>query len=153
MWTGQQNHWLTQTLLKTLPCRTPLKAVTIEVFWSAWIKYQLIFIVRNSSCGEVMFSQLLSWGGMHGGGHVWWGGPCVAGLACVVGAMRGRRDGHCSGRCASYWSVFLYFDEYYLTRLELESLGTKINYSWIQKVRETRVNFLWDLAMRRASKV
>ena len=39
-------------------------------------------------------------------------GPCVAG-ACVAGAcmaegMRGRRDGHCSGRYASYWNAFLF---------------------------------------------
>ena len=39
-------------------------------------------------------------GGMHGGdvhdrGHAWQGG------------MRGRRDGHCSRRYASYWNAFL----------------------------------------------
>ena len=36
-------------------------------------------------------------GGMHGQGS------CVAG-----GGVRGRRDGHCSGRYASYWNAFLF---------------------------------------------
>ena len=48
--------------------------------------------------------------GVHGGGgawqeHAWWGYVCVAGGgACMVGegGMCGRRDGHCSGRYASY---------------------------------------------------
>ena len=30
---------------------------------------------------------------------------CVAG-ACMAGGMHGRRDGHCSGRYASYWNAF-----------------------------------------------
>ena len=42
-------------------------------------------------------------------------GACVAGGVCGKGSMhgkggrglRGRRDGHCSGRSASYWNVFL----------------------------------------------
>ena len=77
-------------------------------------------------------------GGMHGGGHVWWGhashGACVEG-ACMAGGMhdrrhmwqggmcgrghvweggmRGRRDSHCSGRYVSYWNVFL-LDIYFL---------------------------------------
>ena len=51
-----------------------------------------------------------------GGGHMWQkggvcgkgdmhgrGGTCVAG-----GGMHGRRDGHCSGRYASYWNAFLF---------------------------------------------
>ena len=44
-------------------------------------------------------------GGMCGRGacmvgeHVWQG-------ACVAGGMHGRRDGHCSGRYASYWNAF-----------------------------------------------
>ena len=48
-------------------------------------------------------------GGMHdrgacvaGGGHVWLGGG-----ACVAGDMRSKRDGHCSGRYASYWNALL----------------------------------------------
>ena len=31
-------------------------------------------------------------------------GACVAG----GGGVRGRRDGHCSGRYASYWNAFLF---------------------------------------------
>ena len=39
-------------------------------------------------------------GDMHGG-DAWQEG------VCMVGGMRGRRDGHCSGRYASYWNAFL----------------------------------------------
>ena len=39
-------------------------------------------------------------GGMHGRGHVWQEGVHDRGV-------RGRRDGHCSGRYASYWNPFL----------------------------------------------
>ena len=71
-------------------------------------------------------------GGMGGKGacmareHVWQG-ACMAGVcrtrvgggmcgkeACVAGGhawqggMRGRRDGHCSGRYASSWNTFLF---------------------------------------------
>ena len=34
-------------------------------------------------------------------GHAWWG-ACMAG-----GSVRGRRDGHCSRRYASYWNAFM----------------------------------------------
>ena len=44
-------------------------------------------------CGE---------GGMHSKrGHAWQRG------AYSAGGMRGRRDGQCSGRYASYWNAFL----------------------------------------------
>ena len=33
-------------------------------------------------------------------------GACMAG----VGGVHGRRDGHCSGRYASYWNAFLLND-------------------------------------------
>ena len=33
------------------------------------------------------------------GGHPWHGGG--------EGGLRGRRDGHCSGRYTSYWNAFL----------------------------------------------
>ena len=43
-------------------------------------------------------------------------GACVAGGghgrrgACMTrGGVRGRRDGHCSGRCVSYWNAFLLY--------------------------------------------
>ena len=57
-----------------------------------------------------------------GRGHAWQGeGVCMAGgmrELCMVGGgrpawqggMRGRRDGHCSGRYASYWNAFLLLD-------------------------------------------
>ena len=40
------------------------------------------------------------------GGHVWQG-ACMAGGMQGRGCMRGRRDGHCSGRYASYRNAFL----------------------------------------------
>ena len=58
-------------------------------------------------------------GGVHGkGGHAWQRacmgvtggmhgmGVCVAG-ACMAGGVCRKRDGHCSGRYASYWNAFL----------------------------------------------
>ena len=42
-------------------------------------------------------------GNMHDGGGMHGKGACMAG-----GGMRGRRDGHCSGRYASYWNAFLF---------------------------------------------
>ena len=64
-----------------------------------------------------MFSQasvILSRGGGEGG-RAWQGsmrGACTTGGrawqgACIAGDMRGRRDGHCSGRYASYWNALL----------------------------------------------
>ena len=42
------------------------------------------------------------------GRHAWWG-VCVAGRGDMHGrGMRGRRDGHCSGRYASYLNAFLF---------------------------------------------
>ena len=41
-------------------------------------------------------------GGMHGAG---WGRH---GRVVCMGGMHGRRDGHYSGRYASYWSAFLF---------------------------------------------
>ena len=34
-------------------------------------------------------------------------GTCVERGVHGMGGMRGRRDGHCSGRYASYWNAFL----------------------------------------------
>ena len=70
---------------------------------------------------KVMFSQVsvCPWGvhgrgGMPGRGWYMWQGACVAGnhawqRTCMAGGMRGRRDGHCSRRYASYWNAFLFF--------------------------------------------
>ena len=73
-----------------------------------------------------MFSQAcvknsVHWGGgAHGGGHAWQGaGGMHAGgrvvRACMAGGvhgrgLRGRRDGHCSGRYASYLNAFLFYN-------------------------------------------
>ena len=52
-------------------------------------------------------------GGMHGGGHVWWGacmvGGCVAGGGAWQRGMCGRYHEirSMSGRYASYWNAFL----------------------------------------------
>ena len=67
--------------------------------------------------GHVWQGVRCGWQGVHGGGgirgrgtcgggHVWQG-VCMAGGCVAKGGMRGRRDGHCSGRYASYWNAFL----------------------------------------------
>ena len=52
------------------------------------------------------------WGDMHVGGHGWqrhaWQGVAWCWLCMAGGGMRGRRDGHCRGRYASYWNAFLF---------------------------------------------
>ena len=65
--------------------------------------------------GQVCVAKL----DMHDRGHAWQG-ACVAGgmygkwghasqgMCVVVWSMHGRRDGHCSGRYASYWNAFLF---------------------------------------------
>ena len=63
--------------------------------------------------------------GMHGrgvcmaGGMCKRGGACMAGGVFVVGSMhgrgggvRGRNNGNCSGRYASYWNAFLFSNWY-----------------------------------------
>ena len=83
----------------------------------------IIFTLRNSSCGKVMFSQASvcphegrghawqrdAWQGGHvwQGEHAWWG--------CVAGGMHGRRDSHCSVRYASYLNVFLFLNTFLLS--------------------------------------
>ena len=64
-----------------------------------------IFTVRNSSCGKVMFLHLSVSHSVHGEGRAWRRGMHGKGV-CGGGGMRGRRDGHCSGRYASYWNAF-----------------------------------------------
>ena len=54
--------------------------------------------------------------GVHGRGCVWQG-ACMAGghawLGCAwQGGMCGRRNGHCSGRYASYCNAFLFVTEF-----------------------------------------
>ena len=46
-------------------------------------------------------------GGMHCRGVCVAMGVCMAGGMHVRGCVCGRRDGHCSGRYASYWNAFL----------------------------------------------
>ena len=83
--------------------------------------------VRNSSCGKVMFLHLsvilfterariaggTCMAGVCSRGCAWQGRMCGIGGgcgrgACIARGVRGRRDGHCSGRYASYWNAFLF---------------------------------------------
>ena len=57
------------------------------------LKEYSIVSIRNSSCGKVMFSQACVKNSVYMGGG---------------GVRGGRRDGHCSGRYASYWNTFLF---------------------------------------------
>ena len=60
-----------------------------------------------------MFSQASVCPRGGGGERCAWqrGGACVAkgGMRGKGGGVRGRRDGHCSGRYASYWNAFFFF--------------------------------------------
>ena len=93
----------------------------LYISMNAIVKFSLvgIFTIRNSSCGNVMFSHLSvilftggimcgRWacvaGDMRGRGHAWQGGKRARGEGACV---HGRRDVHCSGRYASYWNAFL----------------------------------------------
>ena len=50
---------------------------------------QVIFTVRNSSFGKVMFLQVSVC--PQGGGHEWWGCACMAGVVCAMGhAWQGK---------------------------------------------------------------
>ena len=57
----------------------------------------------------------MSTGGVRGQGDMCGGGACMAGGMHDQsyawpggGGVRGRRDGHCRGRYASYWNAFLF---------------------------------------------
>ena len=100
-----------------------------------YVRKEIIITIHNGRCGKVMFSQvcvknsvggdMCSSGAMCGrGGHAWQG-VCMAGGMYSRAGMHGRgcawqggiggrdvdgssrRDGHCSGRYASYWNAFL----------------------------------------------
>ena len=65
---------------------------------------------------------------VHGRGHVWQG-VCMAGGMHGRGVcMRGRRDGHCSGRYASYWNAFL-FNVFPLYKCDCDTTGQWVLYS------------------------
>ena len=87
--------------------------------------------------GACMAGSMCGRGTCVAGGHVWWDACMAGGMhggvqgaymaggvhaigVCVAGGMHGggcafqegmhgRRDGHCSGRYASYWNAFLYY--------------------------------------------
>ena len=60
--------------------------------------------------GEHVWQGVYMVGGMHGGWVcvVCGGGSMRDRGPCMAGGMGGRRDGHCSGRYASYWNALLY---------------------------------------------
>ena len=64
---------------------------------------------RKGSLWRLCFHRCLS---VHGGACVarGWGVACVAGGCAWQGGMRGRSDGHCNGRYASYWNAFLFWN-------------------------------------------
>ena len=64
----------------------------------AWKSKKTIVTVRKRSCGKVMFSHLYVSHSVHRG-RAWQRGRGWD--------VHGRRDGHCSGRYASYWNAFL----------------------------------------------
>ena len=88
-----------------IPYDVLLTELTFQVFGMCYYRPQ-------RSCGKVMFSQasviLFTWG------EGWRGKEGRD--------MRGRRDGHCSGRPASYWNAFLVESYIYLA---------KINRTWL----------------------
>ena len=47
-------------------------------------------------------------GGMHGQGGMCAWGACKPGGRCALRGMHSRKNGHCSGQCASYWNAFLF---------------------------------------------
>ena len=88
-------------------------------------------VVGGGICGRGCAWQgaCVAGGVCGGGGHVWQrsihgrGGMCGRGV-CMAGGMRGRkggmparRDGHCSGRYASYWNAFLLLTRTLLNRI------------------------------------
>ena len=71
-------------------------------------------VAKGIMCGK---GVCMVKGGVHRG-HAWQGlckvGACIVGgmhgggLHGGEGGMHGKRDGHCSGRYASYWNAFLF---------------------------------------------
>ena len=75
-----------------------------------------------------MLGRLCAWRGacMAGVGCVA-GGMCGRGGMCGKGGMGGRRDGHCSGRYASYWNAFLISLDYRLIEKTLDVISIVTN--------------------------
>ena len=88
-----------------------------HVWWGACVAGRCTWQGGACMVGRVCMAE-----DMHGRGHTWQGGlhgsgrACMAGGTCMArrgharqgGGVRGRRDGHCSGRYASYWKAFLF---------------------------------------------
>ena len=118
--------------------------------------YWIVIAVRKRSCGKVMFSHLSVNHSVHreaclaGGACVAEGGACMAGGMCGRGHvwqggvhgggrdMHGNRDGHCSGRYASYWNALLFFISVLATALEKTFVHENIH--WLEKLNHV---LLW----------
>ena len=82
-------------------------------------------------------------GGMCGRGHVWQGAwQGVWQRACMVGGMHGRRDGHCSGRYASYWNAFLLGFRLQLLQYQLFSIALRSSTCWCNLVPGNQIALL-----------
>ena len=76
------------------------------VQWSFLRILPKVIIVRNSSCGKVMFSQACVKNSVHRGGGVH---PLGRHPLADTDTPPPSLDGHCSGRYASYLNAFLYY--------------------------------------------
>ena len=64
-------------------------------------------------------------GGMHGGGVCVARGMCGSGGLAWQEGMCGRRNGHCSGRYASYWNAFLFGKFFSKNCMEMKKIGLR----------------------------
>ena len=68
-----------------------------------FLHLSVILFTEGGMCGRGHAWQ----GDIHGRGHALHDGGMHGRGACVAGGVHGRRDGHCSGRYATYWNAFL----------------------------------------------
>ena len=74
---------------------------------SNFLSLPSVTVVAERLCFHKRLSFCPRGRGVCGGGHAWWGACVVGGCAWQEGGMHCVRDGHCSGRYASYWNAFL----------------------------------------------
>ena len=82
-----------------------LKRYETQIEACPWV---LVFTAPKRSLRRLCFYTCLSFcprrgcagGGVHGGGHAWWG-ACVAGRACMAGCMHGRGACMAGGVCVA----------------------------------------------------
>ena len=106
-----------------IACKMCMKASYFVTFSMAFGYYSFVVTVRNSSCFYTCLWFCSQGGGMHCkgracmvGGHTWQERDMHGRGMYMAGGMHGRRDGHCSGRYASYRNAFLFqFTSHYFT--------------------------------------